>query len=212
MVSFSCRGESVSKDQIFWNGRKKHEIKRATGSVTNFLFNFVLLKTLDMVKGKHSAVRRPVFIADYRSSEIVSADEDTVMETVVVELERTVNRGIRFDFPEAGSGREGGDCDGYCYRIVFSAGRLESTYDMVRAFLSEQGYDRIPIPETVTELKAFRLPPKLRHQLSLFGEDGYVHNPVKILFPSEKMKRGTLVLELYNEQEPGHLLRFHHRD
>jgi hypothetical protein len=118
---------------------------------------------------------------------------------------------IRDDFPAAGSGREGGVSDGYCYRVQFRAGKLEQTYVMLLAFLHEQGYGDIPVPATVAELRAFRLPPKMRQQLSLFGEDGYVHNPIKILFPPPGARRATLFLELYRERAEGHLLRFHRR-
>jgi hypothetical protein len=118
---------------------------------------------------------------------------------------------LRSNFPAAGEQCLGGDSDGYCFTIVFAAGRLERTYDLVREFLREQGFGEVAIPADVAELKAFRLPPKLRHQLSLFGEDGYVHNPLKILFPAQGGKRGALVLKIYREAAEGHLLRFHGR-
>ncbi len=140
-------------------------------------------------------VRRPVYLASYG---------DTTPE----EGEKV---SLRQDFPAKGCEEHGGHSDGYCFRIVFAAGRMERSYDMVREFLGESGYGDLPIPADVTELKRFRLPPKLRHQLSLFGEDGYVHNPLKILFPPKGGKRGALILELYNEGDPGHLLRFHRR-
>ncbi|WP_245911562.1 hypothetical protein [Neolewinella xylanilytica] len=118
---------------------------------------------------------------------------------------------LRQDFPETGSDRYGGLSDGYCFRIVFAAGRLERSYDLLRQFLQEEGYEAVPVPADADELKKFRLPPKLRHQLSLFGEDGYVHNPLKILFPPQGGKRGAVILEIYNEAEAGHLLKFHRR-
>ncbi|OAV46012.1 hypothetical protein A3850_018945 [Lewinella sp. 4G2] len=124
---------------------------------------------------------------------------------------RLVKDGLRYNFPAAGPVAEGGTSDGYCYRISFAAGRLDRTYALIVTFLEEQGYRGLPLPADVAELKQFRLPPKLRHQLSLFGEDGYVHNPIKILFPNSGGQRGQLILELYNEAEPGHLVKFHRR-
>lgn len=118
-------------------------------------------------------------------------------------------QGIRYNFPGVGEEVDGGASDGYCFRIRFEAGRLERTYEMVRAFLREEGYADLPIPKDAEELRLFRLPPKLRHQLSLFGDNGYVHNPVKILFPVPAGRRGALVVELYNEGCPEHLTRFH---
>lgn len=120
------------------------------------------------------------------------------------------NKGIRYNFPAAGETVEGGSsADGYYYRVVFAAGRLERSFEMVKSFLKEQGYGELPLPRNAEELRQFRLPPKLRHQLSLFGDNGYVHNPVKILFPVPAGRRGALILELYNEADENHLLRFH---
>ena len=118
---------------------------------------------------------------------------------------------LREDFPAAGPDARGGQSDGYCYRMTFAAGRAAASYELLRAFLREEGYGELPLPADVEELRQFRLPPKLRHQLSLFGEDGYVHNPLKILFPPPGAKRGALLLELYDERAAGHLLRFHRR-
>ena len=142
-----------------------------------------------------AVTRRPVYLASYEDSPPAAAEKVRV----------------RQEFPEAGSDRHGGSSDGYCFRITFAAGRLERSYEMVRQFLQEEGYADVPVPKDLPELKRFRLPPKLRHQLSLFGEDGYVHNPVKVLFLSQGGKRGALILELYNEDTPGHLLSFHRR-
>lgn len=152
--------------------------------------------------------KRPVFLADYSAS-VVKLGEPKLPP--VVEQPKPFGTVIRHSFPQKGEEREGGLSDGYCLRIAFSAGRLAKTYELVRAFLREQGYAGVPLPATANELKRFRLPPKLRQQLSLFGEDGYVHNPVKILFPHAPAKRGSLVLEIYNERETDHLLRFHNR-
>lgn len=112
---------------------------------------------------------------------------------------------IREQFPPAGSSQLGGTSDGWEYRSVFAGSKLAYTYEMVKQFLREEGYGDVPLPETVEDLKLFRRP--RGKQLQLFGENGYVHNPVKILFPEGR--RNTLILCLYNEQAPQHLLRFH---
>ncbi|MCP9237503.1 hypothetical protein [Lewinella sp. JB7] len=153
-------------------------------------------------------LRRPVYIASFGSTE---AAEPTEAVSEVELAEETKDSQVRHDFPLAGESRQGGVSDGRCFTITFAAGRLEQTYALIRGFLREQGYGDVPVPADLAELRAFRLPPKLRHQLSLFGEDGYVHNPVKILFPPPGAKRGALILELHNERAPGHLLRFHRR-
>lgn len=154
------------------------------------------------------ATLRPVSIASYGSFTPAVAPLSVVHPSAP---EPEKERRLRDNFPLAGDESWGGSSDGYCFSILFAAGRLESSYSMVTDFLVEQGYDCVPVPADVTELKAFRLPPKLRHQLSLFGVDGYVHNPVKILFPPKGSKRGALLLQLHNEQAAGHLLRFHER-
>ena len=155
--------------------------------------------------------RRPVFIASF-GNKVQSLPESgeavTPQGTVLTSVRK--KKGIRYNFPAAGETMEGGSsADGYCYRVVFAAGRLERSFEMVKAFLDEQGYGQLPLPRDADELRQFRLPPKLRHQLSLFGDNGYVHNPVKILFPVPAGRRGALVLELYNEADQNHLLRFH---
>ena len=167
--------------------------------------------------------RRPVILATYQAPSPGSAEpkvagklsvlRDTPLSRDVVEEldQQTAGGRLRYDFPAAGPVAEGGVSDGYCYRIPFAAGKLAASYALIVAFLEEQGYGNVPLPANIEELKRFRLPPKLRHQLSLFGEDGYVHNPVKILFPTPAGRRGELILELYHEAEPGHLLKFHRR-
>ena len=111
---------------------------------------------------------------------------------------------MRVQFPEAGSNYLGGTCDGWEYRTAFTGSRLAFTYEMLKQFLVEEGYADIPLPETAAELKLFKKP-RLA-QLQMFADRGYAHNPIKILFPNQ---RNTLILCVYNEQEPGHLLRFH---
>ncbi|MBX2927285.1 MAG: hypothetical protein KF852_05570 [Saprospiraceae bacterium] len=115
---------------------------------------------------------------------------------------------LRDDFPPAGSDYMGGESDGYEYKTVFSGSKLEISYGMVRQFLKEEGYAEVPLPRNADELALFRLPTRNR-QILLFEDNGYVHNPVKILFPTDRRKRSTLILCLYNESDPEHLLKFH---
>ncbi len=115
---------------------------------------------------------------------------------------------LRNDFPQAGSDYLGGTSDGYVYRTAFAGATLAHSYDMVRSFLTEEGYADLPLPADIAELRRFRLPARNR-QISLFDDNGYVHNPIKILFPLDGRQKRTLILEVYNETAPGHLLRFH---
>lgn len=115
---------------------------------------------------------------------------------------------IRESFPEAGSEYLGGKSDGWEYQTAFSSTTLAQTYEMVRLFLEEEGYGDIPIPANAKELALFKKPEK-NGQFALFREEGYVHNPIKIIFPPGKRKSFKLVLYLYNEQTSKHLLRFH---
>jgi hypothetical protein len=114
---------------------------------------------------------------------------------------------IRTHFPEAGSDYLGGKCDGWEYRTVFAGSRLEASFQMVLDFLAEHGYGDVPVPANAEELKLFRR--QRTPQLQLFPERGYIHNPIKILFHADSKLRQALVLCLYNEQAPQHLLRFH---
>ena len=114
---------------------------------------------------------------------------------------------MREQFPEAGSGYMGGSSDGWEYRSVFAGAKLAHSYEMVKQFLLEEGYGNVPLPATAEQLRLFRRPRS--RQLQLFGEEGYIHNPVKILFPSDPRQRNTLILCIYNEQAEHHLLRFH---
>jgi len=115
---------------------------------------------------------------------------------------------LRKSFPPAGTDYLGGESDGYEYRTVFSGSNLESTYQMVRQFLDEEGYEELPLPRDAEELKLFRLPTRNK-QILMFEDNGYVHNPVKILFPPDRRKRTTLILCVFNETDPQHLLKFH---
>lgn len=115
---------------------------------------------------------------------------------------------LREEFPPAGSDYLGGESDGWEYKTVFSGTNLKHTYGMVRQFLEEEGYEDIPLPANAEELELFRLPTRNK-QILMFEDNGYVHNPVKILFPLDRRKRSTLILCIYNEDVPKHLLRFH---
>jgi len=115
---------------------------------------------------------------------------------------------MRDDFPEAGSDYMGGECDGYEYRTTFAGSSLEHSFQMIRAFLQEEGYEEVPLPKDAAELELFRLPTRNR-QILLFEDNGYVHNPIKILFPPDRRKRTALTLCVYNEKDSMHLLKFH---
>lgn len=114
---------------------------------------------------------------------------------------------MREQFPVAGADYMGGQSDGYEYRSTFAGSKLAYTYDMVREFLIEEGYGDIPLPETVEVLRLFRQPRQA--QLRFFEERGYIHNPIKILFPNPPRQRNSLTLVICNEKAENHLLRFH---
>ena len=152
------------------------------------------------------AGRRPICIARYGGEVATPASLRVVPTEAVVP-----SAVLRHDFPAEGEERFGGRSDGYCFTVLFAAGRVAQSYDMLREFLGEQGYAGVPVPADVEELRAFRIPARLRQQLSLFTADGYVHNPLRILFPPKGGRRGALELRLYNESVSGHLLRFHDR-
>ncbi|AEE49183.1 hypothetical protein [Haliscomenobacter hydrossis] len=115
---------------------------------------------------------------------------------------------LREEFPEAGSDYMGGTCDGYEYQTIFAGSRLQASYDMVRQFLKEEGYGDVPLPKDAEELKLFRLPSRNK-QLLMFEDNGYIHNPVKLLFPYDGRNKNTLILCVYNEKDAQHLLKFH---
>lgn len=152
--------------------------------------------------------KRPVILADYSAPVVKMVPPKIPLEAEKNQSFPTV---IRHSFPPEGDQREEGKSDGYCFTIIFAAGKMEKSYDLIKSFLREQGYAGVPLPKTTEDLRKFRLPPKLRHQLSLFGENGYVHNPVKILFPIPAGRQGALRLEIYNERSEDHLLLFHRR-
>jgi hypothetical protein len=81
---------------------------------------------------------------------------------------------------------------------------------MIRSFLREEGYGQVPLPKDVAELAYFRLHTRNR-QVLLFEDNGYVHNPVKVLFPLDRRKKTALMLCVYREDAEQHLLRFHNK-
>jgi hypothetical protein len=116
---------------------------------------------------------------------------------------------LRHEFPPPGDPSYlGGSCDGDVYSIAFRSSTLQKAYDMVLAFLKEEGYADLPYPKDAEELKKFK---RKAGQMQMFDENGYIHNPVKILFHQHSTQRNTLIVKLYNEQSEGHLLRFHGR-
>jgi hypothetical protein len=117
---------------------------------------------------------------------------------------------LRESFPAAGSEYLGGESDGYEYRTAFSGSSLRSSYEMVKSFLAEEGYEDVPIPANVEELAYFRLSTRNK-QILLFDDNGYCHNPIKILFPLDRRKRRIILLHIYNEKDPQHLLKFHRK-
>lgn len=115
---------------------------------------------------------------------------------------------LRSEFPNSGEEYQGVICDGTVFRIGFTGSTLEDAYKMVIQFLKEEGYENVPIPADIQTLEKFRLKTRNR-QILLFEDNGYVHNPIKILFPNDNRKKRVLMLEIYNENAPNHLLRFH---
>ena len=117
---------------------------------------------------------------------------------------------LKESFPSAGTEYLGGTSDGYVYRTIFAGSNLQASYEMVKQFLREEGYKDLPLPEDEKELLQFRLSTRNK-QILLFEDNGYVHNPIKILFPVDGRKKRTLILEIFNEEAEQHLLRFHNR-
>ncbi len=115
---------------------------------------------------------------------------------------------LRAEFPPAGTEYMGGTSDGWEYQTVFAGSNLEASYEMVRQFLREEGYEDVPLPANTADLLRFRLATRNK-QILLFEDNGYIHNPIKILFPADCRKKRVLILRVYNEQIPQHLLRFH---
>ena len=131
------------------------------------------------------------------------------MEPIEEPIE-TPRKSIREDFPTSEEGYMGGESDGYEYKTTFAGSNLKHSYEMIKAFLQEEGYENVPIPKTEEELKLFRLQTRNK-QILLFEDNGYVHNPIKILFPPNRRNKRTLTLCIYNEADPEHLLKFHRK-
>lgn len=117
---------------------------------------------------------------------------------------------LRDGFPPEELEYLGGHSDGFEYKTIFSGMNLNYSYDMVKAFLEEEGYGDIPIPKTAEELDLFRLPTRNK-QILLFEDNGYVHFPIKILFPINGRQKRTLILSIFNEEVEDALLRFHQK-
>ena len=116
---------------------------------------------------------------------------------------------LRENFPDRGTNYQGGVSDGWQYRVVFAGGTFQKSYNMIVAFLREEGYGNLPLPANADELKLFRIQ-KRTQMVRMFEENGYVHNPIKILFPPPGTeKRGSLILCIYNDELEGHFLKFH---
>lgn len=164
---------------------------------------------------------RRIYIANYAKSNPEQDAEATqaVVDPSTAEVEAFTAsaeipsgpgpRSLRRNFPGPEDDYEGGTSDGYEYRVTFSAKTWEQCYELVRAFLNDKGYAAVPIPRDAAELLHFRHPTRNK-QVLLFADEGYVHNPLKILFPrGGKPRFKQLELRLYNEADPQHLLRFH---
>jgi hypothetical protein len=117
---------------------------------------------------------------------------------------------LREGFPPEGLEYLGGESDGWEYKTIFSGMNLQYSYEMVRAFLIEEGYEDIPVPKTVADLELFRLPTRNR-QILMFEDNGYTHFPIKILFSMDRRQKRKLTLCIYNENAEDALLRFHRK-
>ena len=117
---------------------------------------------------------------------------------------------LRDHFPPYGSEALGGHSDGLVYTTAFAGTSLDATLAMVRQFLDEEGYADVPIPRTGAEMLCFLHPEHGRHP-HLFERPDYAHDPVRLVLPARDRLRRKLIVELYNESAPEHLLRFHRR-
>lgn len=116
---------------------------------------------------------------------------------------------IRENFPTHEEQYQEGESDGFKYTLAFNGISLDHSYTMIKEFLKEEGYDNIPLPKDIKELRLFRHPVSSNKQFLLFEDNGYCHNPIKIVFPLDRRKKKTLYLIIYNEKAADHLLRFH---
>ncbi len=116
---------------------------------------------------------------------------------------------LRTNFPSSEEQYQDGVSDGNKYVLIFAGSSLAKSFEMILQFLREEGYADVPVPSSFQELKLFRKK-GMKNQLRLFDEIGYLHNPIKILFPeSKKYPRSALMLHVFNEADPDNLLRFH---
>ena len=132
----------------------------------------------------------------------------TATTGLVREEEIAAELPLRTNFPTAEADFPAGESDGKICKVVFRGKNGAAVYALVKAYLNDQGYGDVPLPADFTELSKFRIPARNK-QILLFEDNGYVHNPVKILFPKTGTSDKILTLELYNENAVGHLLRFH---
>lgn len=130
------------------------------------------------------------------------------MTAFYIEPEPDLSTNLRENFPKAGEEYLGEPSDGIVYRTTFAGSSLSHTFEMIRQFLREEGFENIPLPRDADELRCFRLNTRNK-QILLFEDNGYAHNPVKILFPRDGRNKKQLILEIYNERADRHLLRFH---
>ena len=172
---------SVADDEDFPSG----------SSATGESFDFVL----------QSSVSQGLSSLEKINKVVLKAEPEEIIEPHIP---------IRESFPTAEEEYLGGKSDGNIYSTVFLSKKGETTYDMIRAFLNEEGYGNIPLPADFEELLKFRIPSRNK-QILLFEDNGYTHNPVKILFPKTGKSTKMLILELHNEEAPGHLLRFYRK-
>ncbi len=133
-----------------------------------------------------------------------------IHQEFVEPIEEPIRPSIREDFPTIEEVYMGGESNGYEYITTFAGSNLKHSYEMIKAFLKEEGYGDIPIPKDAEELKLFRLQTRNK-QILLFEDNGYIHNPIKILFPPNRRNKRTLTLCIYNETDPDHLLKFHRK-
>ena len=149
----------------------------------------------------------------FEASEFAATKSDNLEQpkkSIFAALDEPETLPMRKAFPVAGEEYMGGTSDGYVYSSIFAGANLDITFEMVRDFLKEEGYGDIPLPKDAKELSKFRLSTRNR-QILLFEDNGYVHNPIKILFPIDGRQKRTLTLEVYNESFDNHLLLFHRR-
>ena len=118
---------------------------------------------------------------------------------------------LRNNFPKKGEEYLGVTTDGWEYTTSFTGSTIQDSFQMLQRFLNQEGYQDVPLPNSIEELLLFKNPPN-QPQMMLFNERGYFHNPIKIFFPNGKRKESDLILKIYNEKTEGHLMKFHNID